>query len=270
VGTVLGTVGALVAWVGGCAVVGIPIWLLMDGHDRLVRHRFARLRPSSCAELAATSPVLGRVAVSGVTAPGPAGMLTAPLSGKPCVWYRVNVGWTSDGEHGPDDVTAWSRVEGNPTAVDDGTGRVLVSRWLLDRSVDGEDEPGLVKRSLSTREPVEVDAHLELLRARGVLPARKLAELARYDERWVAEGVVRAGRDVVAVGFRWRSRHGPMLVPHPLGTSGMSRKSLATLRERAVARVGPDRWWTAPLFLLGTGAVLLGCGLGAMFLGGTL
>jgi hypothetical protein len=265
----LAITGYFAIWFGGSAILGIAIWLAMDGHDRLVRHRFARLSRRTCAALAAARRAAGRVAVSGVTAPGPAGMLTAPLSGKPCVWYRVNVGHTSESADSRDDVTSWSRTAGHPTAVDDGTGRVLLSRWLLDRALDG-DSPGLVKRSLATRDPIEVAQHLAVLQARGLLPARKLDELARYDELWVAEAVVRAGREVVAVGLPWGNRHGKMLVPHPLGTYGVSRDDLGRLRERTADLVGPDKWWEVPLLVLCAGGLLIGCGVGALFLGGVL
>jgi E3 Ubiquitin ligase len=76
--------------------------------------------------------------IAGQAQPGPSGPLTAPISGRPCVWYRATVthrSWrnvrTGSGENRrterreENDVVS-DEISQSPLVIDDGSGQVLV------------------------------------------------------------------------------------------------------------------------------------------------
>lgn len=102
------------AWVATGAVLLALAALLGWGAVRLARQarRIEDVPPYDCAQLpriGADAPGM-RVELSGRTAAGPGGLLAAPFSGSPCVWYRALVyERTVSEERGPNGTTR--RVE---------------------------------------------------------------------------------------------------------------------------------------------------------------
>ena len=197
---------------------------------RLAHRSLVRVREWTVGELGRAPRRPWRAAVSGVTVPGLGGMVTAPLSGVACVWYRVRIRRTVERGETTRTVELFHRVAGDPVGVDDGTGRILVSSELLARGLLGGDPPGLIESP-----PLGDDtrAQLRTLKSRGLLAG----EFEHPDALWVEEEFIRAGQRVLVLGR-----------PHPwhgwtmLGSTGplrcgVSLESLASLRKRSTGDV---------------------------------
>ncbi|MEV6873375.1 hypothetical protein [Amycolatopsis sp. NPDC051128] len=113
---------------GGALTVLMPVWALLTWSDRRERRRVARLAVSRCADV--TAPGQGLCAVEGWTRPGPAGPLTAPLSGEPCVWYFSQVVERTTSDGGSTELV-WETGGAMAFAVRDETGSVLVDGRLV-------------------------------------------------------------------------------------------------------------------------------------------
>jgi len=136
-------------------------------------------------------------------------MLSAPLSGLECVWYRVRaVSWQVHG-----DAHHWRPVvgtqRGNPIAV----GELLVHAELA------LPEPVVEEEIRVRRPPAESEAPmLHRLAALGLLPADELRRTANaFDElAWrVTEEIIRPGALVEARG-RLVTRRGQATLRRPL------------------------------------------------------
>lgn len=127
------------------------------------------------------------VTVAGPAAPGPHGLLTAPLSGVECVWYRVRASsWQVYG-----DDHHWRPVlgsmRGSPLTVDG----VLVDASLV-RPETSVTEETRIRRAPTAEEAPMLHRLAEL----GMLPQDELRRRANaFDElAWlVTEEIIRAG-----------------------------------------------------------------------------
>ena len=155
------TLGIAILWIPGTfLLIGSLIWLFIGSRMRLGGQVAASAPPARCAQVRIGDPP---VHLNGLTAAGPHGLLTAPISGVQCVWYRARVfriyqsslwrnapeGWE------PTAASARERIwEGGsgPFALHDESGGVLVDPVLLDRrttreypkeaTIDGRNEHG--------------------------------------------------------------------------------------------------------------------------------
>jgi len=83
------TLGIAVLWIPGIFfLIGALIWLFVGSRMRLGGQVAARAAPVRCAQVRIGDPP---VHLNGLTAPGPRGLLTAPVSGVQCVWYRARL-----------------------------------------------------------------------------------------------------------------------------------------------------------------------------------
>lgn len=164
------TVLAVVLLASGAALtVLMPVWALLTWSARRERGRVVRLAVSRCADVTESGHRL--CAVEGRSRPGAAGLLTAPLSGEPCVWYLSQVAerTNSDGESTR---LVWEAGGAMAFAVRDETGSVLVDGRL----VHPGHRSSRVNHSPPVRRVVDEDVnsarhstHLRGLIARGVL-----------------------------------------------------------------------------------------------------
>jgi hypothetical protein len=128
---------------GGFGCIGALIFILgaiwFPSARMLRRERaFVEAHPlRSCADVS-RDPRWGTLsAVEGHTAPGPAGRLTAPLSGRPAVWYKVTARRVMSRSTGQGPVETWyeplwETTVGEPFALVDTSGQVEVSARLVD------------------------------------------------------------------------------------------------------------------------------------------
>jgi hypothetical protein len=150
-----------------------------------------------------------RVTISGPAAPGPEGLLLAPLSGLECVWFRVRAhSWQvhADAHH-------WRPVvgtqRGNPFAV----GSVLVEASLASPETVVEEEVRGRKTPTGLEAPM-----LHRLFERGLLPSDELKRGANaFDElAWrVTEEIIRPGREMLIRG-KLVTRRGQATLRRPL------------------------------------------------------
>ncbi|MEO6082419.1 MAG: hypothetical protein ABIQ18_04865 [Umezawaea sp.] len=113
---------------GGALTVLMPVWALLTWSARRERRRVARLSVSRCADVTESGNRL--CAVEGRSRPGPAGPLTAPLSGEPCVWYFSQV-FERTNSDGRSTQVVWESGGAMAFAVRDETGSVLVDGRLV-------------------------------------------------------------------------------------------------------------------------------------------
>lgn len=158
--------------------------------------------------------VRDRVTIAGRTTAGPAGPLTAPLSGSACVWYRVRV--TRDEEVGSNGGTCHVVLYADhcdpdlvTVAVADATS-VLLDPGLCARSLVPGREHDLVERTVEERTPPPPGRQLPLNpgpHLAGLIDAGRVdaAALKRNvpsntNSFTVTEDVVRPDTDVLATG----------------------------------------------------------------------
>lgn len=149
------------------------------------------------------------VTISGPAGPGPEGLLSAPLSGLQCVWYRVRAhSWQVHG-----DAHHWRPVvgtqRGNPFAV----GEVLVDACLAESETVVEEDVRTRKAPSALEAPM-----LHRLFELGLLPGDELERGANaFDElAWrLTEEVIRPGREMRVRG-RLVTRRGQATLRRPL------------------------------------------------------
>jgi hypothetical protein len=155
--------------------------------------------------------------ISGPAGPGPEGLLSAPLSGLECVWYRVRAhSWQVHG-----DAHHWRPVvgtqRGNPFAV----GTVLVDAALASAEAAVETAvETVVKEDVRARKPPSAQQApmLHRLFDLGLLPGDELERGANaFDElAWrVTEEIIRPGREMRLRG-RLVTRRGQATLRRPL------------------------------------------------------
>jgi hypothetical protein len=130
--------GVALLWIPGLFCV-LAMGVLLIVGSRLWRggQRARRAVPARCADVRAGA---GTVQLSGACSPGPRGLMTAPVSGTECAWYRDRVfrvyesgRWDDVGmvDRRAEDLV-WERGSG-PFALRDESGSVLLDPVVLDR-----------------------------------------------------------------------------------------------------------------------------------------
>ncbi len=213
--TFLTVVVAILGIVGYAMLVLAPVLLALAVSEGR-QHRWIRRHPvSPCAALRPGTRLPRRMAVYGETAPGPAGLVVAPLTGVEAVWFRTMV-YTVDSSGDPPLTSTevlWEQSAGDPFGVADGTGTAAVSARLLQAAVDdprlsawaqtrlpvAHDGPTPVRTLVGekTTSPRRHGRWLQDLIDRGLVPA----DAARRVERvWVVEQVVPPGLPLHVIG----------------------------------------------------------------------
>lgn len=242
-----------------------PVLLLINLQSRRERRRYARMGLSRCADI--TQPERRLRAVEGRTRPGPAGLLTAPLSGEPCVWYYAEVTWR-DGLDGGDSLL-WQGGGNIPFAIQDETGMVLIDGPLVHPSSNsfarvGHKLPTMqVVAEESTR--LENSAYLRDLVARGILTEKSFKRKSRQRRWGVHEYILRPNIPLHVQGEPIR-RNGRVLI----GRGGRRRKDLVTTHTYAELRdeiVPEDLRTTTGILLICAvaGPTMLGAGILLMY-----
>jgi hypothetical protein len=144
---------AYLLWIPALFAVIAAVILPVVGSGLSRRGRVAASWPQrSCAEVRAWPRGPEPVHVSGVSAPGPRGVLRGRLSGEECVWYRMRVlrrylvkqiryvadEWIEVDVLVEDEIWAW---DSGAFAVQDATGSVLVSPALLEHTLNALGHP---------------------------------------------------------------------------------------------------------------------------------
>jgi len=250
----------------GIAAVVVGLFLIVVGALNARAHRSLATTPRlTCAELAAAmqGPAIPRhAAVSGVTAPGPAGLVAAPLSGVSAVYYRVDV-WRryklSPADDGPDirEFRVFGLDSATPFTLADAGGSVLVDPGLIAGLGDHDRPPTEVTAVEETRCDAQpgrpYGPHLETLVRRGLVPPDAV-ELVGTEAFRVQETVVRPHRQVIVVGApRWEASAVTLVKPGGL----MYAVTTLDWRELLAARGRTARRQLLPgilLLLAGAGA----------------
>jgi hypothetical protein len=203
------TAGVALLWIPGLfCVVATAIMVIVGTRLRrrgLVADRATEL---SCAQV---RPGGGLVQLAGASAAGPHGLVTGPVSGRECVWYRDRIyriydtaRW-QEGANGWEQVPAkalepvWERQSG-PFALRDDTGAVLVDPVLVDRrtTLDYPKEDALdVSQEDGPRRGAYLHGPVGTLLAAGLLPAGLLERFAAPEAGTrgyrVTEEIIRPG-----------------------------------------------------------------------------
>lgn len=127
-------IGALVGMAGLAAGgVGLSMWLVGAHRGRLA----SRLRKAplmTCREVAEAKFLPRRVVIAGRVVEGSTPPLRGPVSGKPCLWYRIHISGLHDPYRETISYSFAHRAEGM-IAIKDHTGTVQVSARVLDRYI---------------------------------------------------------------------------------------------------------------------------------------
>ncbi|MFI6133754.1 hypothetical protein [Micromonospora sp. NPDC051141] len=213
--TFLTVVVAILGVLGYAMLVLAPVLLALAVSEGR-QHRWVRRHPvSPCAALRPGTRLPGRMAVYGETAPGPAGLVVAPLSGVEAVWFHTMV-YTVDSSGDPPLTSTevlWEQSAGDPFGVADGTGTAAVSARLLQAATNDPRLSAWARTRLpvahagptpvrtvvgeETTSPRRHGRWLQDLIDRGLVPA----DAARRVERvWVVEQVVPPGLPLHVIG----------------------------------------------------------------------
>lgn len=148
------------------------------------------------------------VSISGPAGPGPEGMLSGPLSGLECVWYRVRAhSWQVHG-----DAHHWRPVVGTQRGDPFAVGSVLVDARLAVGETVVEEEVRVRKPPSAAQAPM-----LHRLAELGLVPADELRRGANaFDElAWrVTEEIVRPGQELSVRG-KLVTRRGRLTLRRP-------------------------------------------------------
>nr|PZN11518.1 MAG: hypothetical protein DIU75_24205 [Mycolicibacterium hassiacum] len=132
--------------------VGLILWGAYMGYRRRVMAATPTIGAGDVALVADAGREV-RVEVTGEAAPGPDGLLTAPLSGTPCVWYRTSIArmyekWETDRNGNRRQVSGRNILcdqrSSEPFLVTDVSGQVPV--------YPGKDAPDGAERVIDQRE----------------------------------------------------------------------------------------------------------------------
>lgn len=223
------TLGVALLWIPGLfGLIAMVIFLIVG--SRLWRGgQVARQAPPArCADVRAGSRP---VHLSGASSPGPRGLVTAPVSGIECVWYRDRVYRLYESSRWQDGADGWEQVatrvqeqvwEGGsgPFALRDESGSVLLHPVVIDRrttrgypkeeAVDDQREEGPEPRNYEYG-PVGV------LTSSGLLPAGFLGRFAGPEARTfgyrVTEEVIRPGVPFHVFGVAAQRDGQPVMAP---------------------------------------------------------
>jgi hypothetical protein len=264
-----GGIGALIL------VLGV-IWFPSARALRRERAFIEAYPPRFCGDVA-RDPRWGQLsAVEGYTAPGPAGRLTAPLSGRPAVWYHVIARrvMSRSTAQGPVETwyePLWETTVGEPFALVDATGQVEVSAGLVDAnstyvSVRGETiiEHSAVER---THRADQLGPYLRALIAAGVVDAQRTLFRGYLDHIMIEERLIAPDRHLFVLAATQPRNGCPVLSPVPRGYTAISTHTRDVVTGR---QPRPGTRGDAPagcgLALLVVGAVMVIIGMGVAFL----
>ena len=248
---VVGNVTAIFMLFGGLLVLAAGIFLPDRWRTRVAQRQLAEIPEWPMGRLIQEPRPPWRVAVGGVTAPGPDGMVTAPLSGVECVWYRLRVTRSFPRGDSIDEESVLDQVGGDPIGLVNRSDKILVSSDLFYRALLGTESPGLIEYPPLAG---DVDSQLRTLRERGLLTT----DPWRKKEISIEEAVVRGGRRIVVVGQPSRRDGATVLGTVGSRRCGVSLESLASLRTRDTRGVGYDSS-NLPVFLGMIGAAMMLC-----------
>jgi hypothetical protein len=219
-----GCVGALIL------ILGV-IWFPSARALRRERAFIAAYPLRSCGDVT-RDPCWGNLsAVEGHTAPGPAGRLTAPLSGRPAVWYHVVAKrvMSRSTTQGPVETwyePLWEATVGEPFALVDATGQVEVSARLVDAnstyvSVRGET---IIEDSAGerTRREDQLGPYLRGLIAAGVVDPQQTLFRGYLDHIMIKERLIPPDRHLFVLAAPQPRNGCPVLSPVPRGYTAIS------------------------------------------------
>ena len=231
-------VGIILLALGAMLTVLVPVWALLTLGERRERRRHARLTLSRCADI--DQPANRLYAVEGRIRPGPAGPLTAPLSGEPCVWYFTQVLERLAGDGGSTSIV-WETGGGMSFAVQDESGTVLVDSQLIhpdgrtSRLYHGPPVARTVDEDVGS---AKNSAHLRALIARGILTERQLKRgWLSSSIGWTAREYVLPANGPVHVQGRPVLRDGRVMIGNWKNKYVVTSSSYAQLAERIPAAV---------------------------------
>jgi hypothetical protein len=165
----------------------VPLIAGMGAWERIRLIALRRTRTALTGELAGSR--FTRVAVRGDLV-SPVGLI-APLSNRPCVWYRMDVtrvcAEVRDTTNSSDE-RVWRYESTEPLSIDDGSGPAAVRMGALDKAVTVEGgnprEPGEPTRRLDPGDGwYREDEALARLVDDGLLPAERLASMETLRRR---------------------------------------------------------------------------------------
>lgn len=224
------TLGVALLWIPGLfCLIAMVVLLIVGSRLRRGGQVARQAPPSRCADVRAGSRP---VHLSGTSSPGPRGLVTAPVSGIECVWYRDRVYRLYESSRWQDGADAWEQVatraqeqvwEGGSGsfALRDESGSVLLDPVMVDRrtttrgypkedAVDDRREEGPEPRNY-TCGPVGV------LTSSGLLPAGFLGGFAGPEARTfgyrVTEEVIRPGVPFHVFGVAAQRNGQPIMAP---------------------------------------------------------
>jgi hypothetical protein len=268
---VLQMIATLVAIIGVASICfAIVVALYAGVPELLASRRLAAVPVLRSRQLRDVERLPRRVAVQGKTAPGRAGLLTAPLSQQECVWYRVQIWDEHRFSFGSDERAiqdlALEHAASDLIAVADETGTVHLSPALLTRSLPGYT--GSLVESSWTGEPVQAHdpgspagSDLDKLAERGIIMPDALIRQLDHPRAsvWATEAIVRPARPIVALGAPRRFSGDIVLGPASVGRWGTAPTSAVELQHRADAAAG-DAWRSVLRYaVVGFLMVLAGC-----------
>jgi hypothetical protein len=266
----------LIFWLGGMTLLAGPLVAAMGGWDRIRERVIRNVRVARTGELRAAFALPRRVVVRGATTTGPAGPLRAPLSGTPCVWYRLQL-WRSDERitetTNVSDSYLWQYATADTVVIDDGGGPVLVSAALLARPLTDttkgsmEQVPdGTAVVAGNDRAWYRRDARVAALVDNGMLAERLPATERSTLKFTMTEEIVRPDRMVTVVGRPRRSGRDVTLVRGHGPVDGATDLTVEELHTYYGASA--TDWWGITRFAVICGGLLCLCAVGGRWLVG--
>jgi hypothetical protein len=223
-------VGAVLTRVGLVLLALAAIALLVAVHRGRLARRLTDTPALSCAALVEADPLPGRVILAGQARPGAADTLVGPLSGEPCVWYRLDLRLNRPGaKRRP----VFRYATPGPVTVDDGTGAIHVSgaafgRFLWDEDINRGLHVDLVEHTF-----LDVGQHPEMTERMLAAGIFDLHQIGHRRRAWYELHEMRLveGKQVTVLG-RPRRADGGVLLDARAG-DGTAGHDLTRLRRAA-------------------------------------
>lgn len=151
---------AVIAWL---AVAAAPaaiagVFGATAAHRQSLGRRLRRAVPMTCRELAATNRAPKLVVVTGRVQPGPTGQLTAPVTQRRCLWWRVDETHTYQQELRTYTTGAVTHRAQAIVELHDDTGSVLLDGQVFDRFLAMYDIDNPTGFQVATHDLVKGDA----------------------------------------------------------------------------------------------------------------
>jgi hypothetical protein len=248
--TVLEWIGVVVAGLGSLLLLASAISSALGLTEWVSSRRFVRTPVMTCQELASVPRLPRRVLVTGRVRTGPAGPVTAPLSGGTGPWYSVQVRTVIEDEGTRSSVRSFPDV----LTLEDGTGRVLLAGGALRTMLlDDDARTGITRGHFGGRYATddELPALLPRLAALGLSVDRRRAlsgDVTVYELR------CHDAAPVTVLARPRRTGGGVMLAAR--SGDGSSVRSVQDLRRHTTGEAG-DTLHTAGGLLVGALAMIL-------------